>query len=97
MDYTENINHADDQETKVSEPMFSVYQAHRHKSRTTCAKSQPSCIQNPCEEEALKPYTMEELNARIDRAEADVKDGRVMSRAEASHKMKEHIAQYMQI
>lgn len=40
---------------------------------------------------------MEELNARIDRAEADVKDGRVMSRAEASHKMKEHIAQYMQI
>ena len=37
---------------------------------------------------------MEELNARLDCAEADVKEGRVMSRAEASHKMKEHIVQY---
>ena len=45
------------------------------------------------QEDAL-PYTMEEINARLDRAEADVESGRVLSRAEASKRMKEYISQH---
>ena len=93
MDYTEQINNEENSENKVSEPVLSEYQVTRHKVRVTHTQSS----QNHCEEEPLKPYTMEELNTRLDCAEADVKEGRVMSRAEASRRMKEHIAQYMQI
>ncbi len=42
-----------------------------------------------------KPYTLEELNARIDCAEADIAAGRVISRAEASERMKNHINQHL--
>ena len=45
------------------------------------------------QEDAL-PYTMEEINARLDRAEADVESGRVLSRAEASKRMKEFISKH---
>ena len=44
------------------------------------------------EEEGLTPYTMEELNARIDQALADVKAGRTISSEEAHRQMKEYIA-----
>ena len=44
------------------------------------------------EEERLTPYTMEELNARIDQALADVKAGRTISSEEAHRQMKEYIA-----
>ena len=42
-----------------------------------------------------KPYTLEELNARIGCAEADIAAGRVISRAEASERMKNHISQHL--
>lgn len=41
--------------------------------------------------EEAQPYTIEELNARIDRAEADIAAGRVISRAEASERMQSYI------
>jgi predicted transcriptional regulator len=44
--------------------------------------------------EQLKPYTMEEINARIDRSEADIAAGRVYTREEMSQMMKEFVAQY---
>lgn len=46
------------------------------------------------QEEAVQPYTMEEINARLDCAEADVAAGRVLSRTEASKRMKEYIQQH---
>ena len=42
-----------------------------------------------------KPYTIEELNARIERAEADIAAGRVISRAEASEQMQSYINQHL--
>ena len=45
-------------------------------------------------EEQVTPYTMEEINAMLDRAEADIAAGRIMSRKEVSGKMKKHISQY---
>ena len=44
--------------------------------------------------EQLKPYTMEEINARIDRSEADIAAGRVYTREEMSQMMTEFVAQY---
>ena len=44
--------------------------------------------------EQVEPYTMEELNARIDRAEADIAAGRVHSRKEMSQMMNDFVAQY---
>ena len=44
--------------------------------------------------EQLEPYTMAEINARIDRAEADIAAGRVHSREEMSQMMNEFVAQY---
>ena len=41
--------------------------------------------------EEAQPYTIEELNARIDCAEADIAAGRVISRAEASERMQSYI------
>ena len=46
-------------------------------------------------EETVQPYTIEELNARIDRAEADIAAGRVISRAEASERMRSLINQHL--
>ena len=45
-------------------------------------------------ETQLRPYTMAELNARIDRAEADIAAGRIYSRAEMSKIMSDFVAQY---
>lgn len=42
----------------------------------------------------IKPYTMAELNARIDRAEASIAAGRVHSREEMSQMMNDFVAQY---
>ena len=42
--------------------------------------------------EQIEPYTMEELNARIDQSEADITAGRVYSREEACRHRKEHMA-----
>ena len=42
------------------------------------------------ESAAVKPYTMEELNARIDRAEADIAAGRVYTQEEARRLRQEH-------
>lgn len=39
---------------------------------------------NKATAEDLTPYTMEELNARIDEAEADIAAGRVMTRKQAN-------------
>lgn len=44
--------------------------------------------------EQIEPYTMAELNARIDRAEADIAAGRVHSRKEMSQMMNDFVAQY---
>ncbi len=44
--------------------------------------------------EQLEPYTMAELNARIDRAEADIAAGRVYTREDMSQMMNEFVAQY---
>ena len=44
------------------------------------------------EEEGLTPYTMEELNARIDQALADVKAGRCITAEEADKEMEEFLA-----
>ncbi len=43
-------------------------------------------------EETLQSYTIRELNTRIDKAEEDVAMGRVMSRSEASLRMKNYIS-----
>ena len=39
-------------------------------------------------------YTMEEIDARLDRAEADVAAGRILTREEASKRMKEYIKRH---
>ena len=44
--------------------------------------------------EQVEPYTMAELNARIDRAEADLAAGRVHSREEMTRMMDDFVAQY---
>ena len=44
--------------------------------------------------EQVEPYTMEEINARIDRAEADIAAGRVHSREEMSQMMNDFVAEY---
>lgn len=44
--------------------------------------------------EQVEPYTMAEINARIDRAEADIAAGRVHSRAEMSRMMNDFVAQH---
>ena len=46
------------------------------------------------QEEMQLPYTMEEIDARLDRAEADVAAGRLLTRSEASKRMKEYIKQH---
>ena len=46
-------------------------------------------------EEEAQPYTIEELNARIDSAEPDIEAGRVISRAEASERMQSYISQHL--
>lgn len=46
------------------------------------------------EEEKTQPYTLQELNARIDQAETDIAAGRTLSREEASERMKSYINQY---
>ncbi|MBQ6965668.1 MAG: hypothetical protein IJP82_08280 [Bacteroidaceae bacterium] len=40
-------------------------------------------------EEKLKPYTMEELNARIDQSERDIAEGRVYEFDEVMHELEE--------
>ena len=43
-------------------------------------------------EEKLKPYTMEELNARIDQSERDIAEGRVYEFDEVMHELEEEFA-----
>ena len=43
-------------------------------------------------EEKLKPYTMEELNARIDQSERDIAEGRVYEFDEMMHELEEEFA-----
>ncbi|MBQ7698593.1 MAG: hypothetical protein IJT35_08465 [Paludibacteraceae bacterium] len=43
-----------------------------------------------------EPYTMAEINARIDRAEADIAAGRVYSMEVARKHRKEHMAKLLQ-
>ena len=45
--------------------------------------------------EQVEPYTMAEINARIDRAEADIAAGRVYSMEEARKHRKEHMAKLL--
>lgn len=45
--------------------------------------------------EQVEPYTMEELNARIDQSEADIAAGRVYSREEARRHRKEYMAKLL--
>lgn len=45
--------------------------------------------------EEAQPYTIEELNARIDCAEADISAGRIISRAEASERMQNYLNKYL--
>ena len=42
----------------------------------------------------LQPYTIDELYARVDAAEADIAAGRVYSRDEMSKMMNDFVAQY---
>ena len=46
--------------------------------------------------EQVEPYTLEELNARIDHAEADIAAGRVYSLEDARKHRKEHMAKLLQ-
>ena len=41
------------------------------------------------EEQRLTPYTMEEINARIERSRANIKAGRVLTAEEADKEVKE--------
>ena len=41
------------------------------------------------EEQRLTPYTMEEINARIERSRANIKAGRVLTAEEADKEMEE--------
>ena len=43
-------------------------------------------------EEKLKPYTMEELNARIDQSERDIAEGRVYEFDDVMHELEEEFA-----
>lgn len=43
-------------------------------------------------EEELTPYTLEELNARIDESEADIEAGRVISAEEMKREMRKFIS-----
>ncbi|MBO4673212.1 MAG: hypothetical protein J5616_02565 [Bacteroidaceae bacterium] len=43
-------------------------------------------------EEKLKPYTMEELNARINQSERDIAEGRVYEFDEVMHELEEEFA-----
>lgn len=45
--------------------------------------------------EEAQPYTIEELNARIDCAEADIAEGRIISREEASERMQSYMNKYL--
>ena len=45
--------------------------------------------------EQVEPYTMAEINARIDRAETDIAAGRVYSMEEARKHRKEHMAELL--
>ena len=47
-------------------------------------------------EEALQPYTMEEIDARLDMAEEDVAAGRVYNSDEVSDMMNEFIQKHLQ-
>lgn len=44
-------------------------------------------------EEKLKPYTMEELNARIDQSERDIAEGRVYEFDEVMQELEKEFAQ----
>ena len=46
-------------------------------------------IESSKEEERLTPYTMEEINARIERSRANIKAGRVLTAEEADKEVKE--------
>lgn len=46
------------------------------------------------QKEEAQPYTIEELNARIDCAEADIAAGRILSRTEASERMRSYINEH---
>jgi hypothetical protein len=48
------------------------------------------------EEYSLKPFTMEELNARIDQAEAEIAAGLGTSHEEVMHEMDEEIERWEQ-
>ena len=54
-----------------------------------------SLIASRASVEDATPYTVEELNARIDRAEAGIVAGKVLSRTEASQRMKEYLSKYL--
>lgn len=45
--------------------------------------------------EEAQPYTIEELNARIDSAEADIAAGRVISRSEVAERMQSYMNKYL--
>ena len=45
--------------------------------------------------EQVEPYTMDEINARLDNAEADIAAGRVYSMEEARQHRKEHLAKLL--
>ncbi|MBR0046399.1 MAG: hypothetical protein IJP75_05880 [Bacteroidaceae bacterium] len=45
------------------------------------------------EEYSLKPYTMEEINARIDQSERDIAEGRVYEFDEVMHELEKEFAQ----
>ena len=46
------------------------------------------------QKEEAQPYTIEELNARIDCAEADIAAGRILSRTKASERMRSYINEH---
>ena len=46
-------------------------------------------IESSKEEERLTPYTMEEINVRIERSRANIKAGRVLTAEEADKEVKE--------
>ena len=48
---------------------------------------------NQAEDSNLKPYTMEEINAMLDEAEADIAAGRVIPDEESMRSWREEIAQ----
>lgn len=71
-----------------------LIEASRQSRKNTSTKAHRTFSEDRVLQTDLPPYTIEEINMRLDEAEADVAAGRVLSRAEVSKKMHQYIAEH---